>query len=126
VTIRAALASGVARLASAGIPDPARDARRLMAAALGVAPDRLTLLAGEALPSGATEAFARMRDERARVRPVAQIVGHRAFWGRDFAVSSAVLDPRPETETLVALALRGGPAARLLDIGTGSGAILLT
>ena len=126
MTIRAALASGVARLASAGIPDPARDARRLMAAALGVAPDRLTLLAGEALPSGATEAFARMLDERARFRPVAQIVGHRAFWGRDFAVSSAVLDPRPETETLVALALRGGPAARLLDIGTGSGAILLT
>ena len=48
-----------------------------------------------------------MLGERARFRPVAQIVGRRAFWGREFAVSGAVLDPRPETETLVALALAG-------------------
>ena len=44
--------------------------------------------------------------ERARWRPVAQIVGRRAFWGRDFAVTGAVLDPRPETETLIALRAR--------------------
>ena len=53
-----------------------------------------------------------MLDERERFRPVAQIVGRRAFWGRDFAVTGAVLDPRPETETLVALALAGPPRRR--------------
>lgn len=126
MTVQAALAAGTARLGTAGISDPARDARRLMAAALGVAPDRLTLVTGDAMPVAAAAAFDRMIAERARFRPVAQIVGQRAFWGRAFAVTAAVLDPRPETETLIELALRGGPAARILDIGTGSGAILLT
>ncbi|MFT3972853.1 MAG: peptide chain release factor N(5)-glutamine methyltransferase [Amaricoccus sp.] len=125
-TVRAALSAGAARLAAAGVPDPARDARRLMAAALGVAPDRLTLLAGDPMTTGAAEVFARMLGERERRRPVAQIVGRRSFWGREFTVTAAVLDPRPETEALVEFALAGGPAARLLDIGTGSGAILLT
>jgi release factor glutamine methyltransferase len=59
-------------------------------------------------------------------RPVSQILGRRAFWGRDFEVTTDVLDPRPETETLVALALRGAPPTRLLDLGTGSGALLTT
>lgn len=126
MTLRVALASGAAELAAAGIPDPARDARRLMAAALGVAPDRLTVLANDAVPAEAAAAYARMLAERVRFRPVSQIVGRRTFWGRDFAVSAAVLDPRPETETLIDLALSGGPAARILDIGAGSGAILLT
>jgi release factor glutamine methyltransferase len=126
VTVRAALAAGAARLAAAGVPDPARDARRLMAAALGVAPDRLTLLANDSLPEAASASFDRMLAERARFRPVAQITGRRSFWGRDFAVTGDVRDPRPETETLVALALSGPPPATVLDLGTGSGAILLT
>lgn len=126
MTLREALAAGTARLAAAGIPDPARDARRLMAAALGVAADRLTLLGSDPLSPDAAAAFERMVAERGRFRPVAQIVGRRLFWGRDFLVTSAVLDPRPETETLVALALEGPPPARILDIGTGSGAILLS
>ena len=104
-TVQAALAAGAARLRTAGVPDAARDARRLMAAALGVGPERLALAEG-ALPGAAGAAFARMLEQRARFRPVAQILGRRAFWGREFAVSAAVLDPRPETETLVALALR--------------------
>jgi release factor glutamine methyltransferase len=57
---------------------------------------------------------------------VAQILGRRAFWGRDFAVSAAVLDPRPETETLIARALEGPAPASLLDLGTGSGILLVT
>jgi release factor glutamine methyltransferase len=124
-SVRAALADGIARLKAAGVPEPARDARRLMTAALGLAPDRL-VLAPEALSQAAAAAFARMVGERARFRPVSQIVGARAFWGRDFLVSDAVLDPRPETETLVALALAGPRASSVLDLGTGSGAILVT
>jgi release factor glutamine methyltransferase len=121
----AALAAGAARLKAAGVPDPARDARRLMAAALGIEPGRL-VLADDALPATAAAAFARMVAERARFRPVAQIVGQRAFWGREFAVTANVLDPRPETETLVARALDGPEPATILDLGTGSGAILVT
>jgi release factor glutamine methyltransferase len=123
--VRTALSEAAARLKAAGVPEPARDARRLMAAALGLAPDRL-VLASETLPDAAAAAFARMVGERAGFRPVAQILGARAFWGRDFVVSGAVLDPRPETETLVELALAGPPAASVLDLGTGSGAILVT
>jgi release factor glutamine methyltransferase len=58
--------------------------------------------------------------------PVSQIVGERLFWGRRFRVTADVLDPRPETETLIAHALEGPPARRILDLGTGSGCILLT
>jgi release factor glutamine methyltransferase len=125
-SIRAALARATATLAAAGVHEPARDARRLMAAALGIAPERVTLAAGDPLAPAAAAAFARMVDERSRFRPVAQIVGRRLFWGRDFAVTGAVLDPRPETETLVAAALAGPEPATVLDLGTGSGAILLT
>jgi release factor glutamine methyltransferase len=57
--------------------------------------------------------------------PVSRITGRRTFWGRDFAVTADVLDPRPETEVLVALAL-AGPFDRVLDLGTGSGCILVT
>lgn len=126
MTVRARLAEGTAALAAAGVPDPGRDARRLMAAALEVPADRVTLLLGDPLPEAAAGVFGRMLAERARFRPVAQIIGRRAFWGRDFVVTEAVLDPRPETETLVALALAGPVPGRVLDIGAGSGAILLT
>jgi release factor glutamine methyltransferase len=125
-TVRAALADAAARLAAAGVPDPGRDARRLMAAALGVAPDRLTLAAGEPVAAATADRLAAMLDQRTRLRPVAQIVGRRSFWGRDFLVSGAVLDPRPETETLVARALAGPAPATILDLGVGSGAILVT
>jgi release factor glutamine methyltransferase len=125
-TVRAALAQAAERLAAAGVPDPARDARRLMAAALGLPADRLTLTVGDPLADAARTAFARMVADRARFRPVAQILGRRTFWGRAFAVTAAVLDPRPETETLVARALAGPAPRRILDLGTGSGAILVT
>ncbi len=125
-TVRAALAEATAALSAAGVPDAIRDARRLMAEALGIGPERLTLVTGEPLAPPAASAFARMTAERARFRPVAQIVGRRAFWGRDFTVTGAVLDPRPETETLVAAALAGPTPATLLDIGTGSGVLLVT
>ena len=57
---------------------------------------------------------------------MAQILGEREFWGRAFRVTPDVLDPRPETETLVEAALGGPPAGRLLDLGTGSGCLLVT
>ncbi|PZQ50504.1 MAG: peptide chain release factor N(5)-glutamine methyltransferase [Rhodovulum sulfidophilum] len=120
------LAEGVARLSAAGVAEPARDARLLLARALDLAPGRLTLLLGDPLPAGAAARFAALLAERERRRPVSQILGTRAFWGRDFAVTADVLDPRPETETLVARALEGAPGRRVLDLGTGSGILLVT
>lgn len=116
---------GAAALARAGVPDPLGDARRLMAHALGVAPDRLLLVEPEPVPFGVEDVFLLHVDARARRQPVSQITGARLFWGREFLVTPDVLDPRPETEALVAAAL-AGPFARVLDLGTGSGCILVS
>jgi len=124
-TLRAALAAALARLAVAGVPDPARDARVLLAHAAGIAADRLSLHMDDALPPDAAARFDVALTARAARQPVAQITGGRDFWRHRFIVTPDVLDPRPETETLVAEALRA-PFARLLDLGTGSGAILLS
>jgi release factor glutamine methyltransferase len=67
-----------------------------------------------------------MISRRAEREPVSHITGVRSFFGRDFAVSADVLDPRPETEVLIERALQAPPPANLLDLGTGSGAIALT
>ena len=120
-----ALAQAVARLASAAIPDAPRDARRLVAHALGVAPDRVTLMRGEPLPDAAAARLQEAVAARLERRPVSQITGWREFYGRRFRVTADVLDPRPETETLVDLAL-SVPFDHVLDLGTGSGCLLLT
>ncbi|RAP42436.1 protein-(glutamine-N5) methyltransferase, release factor-specific [Rhodovulum viride] len=119
------LAGAVARLRAAGIPDPQRDARRLLAHALEIAPGRLTLVLPEPVPPAAEARFAAALDRRSAREPVSHIVGLRTFWGRDFRVSRDVLDPRPETETLIEAAL-SAPYSNVLDLGTGSGCILLT
>jgi release factor glutamine methyltransferase len=124
-TVRAALAAASRDLAAHGIPDAARDARRLMAAALGIEADRLTLISEQELEPADELEFDRLIAERRLFRPVAQLVGRRTFWGLDLVIDGRVLDPRPETETLVAVALEGPAPARILDLGTGSGAILL-
>lgn len=120
-----ALAEAAAALARAGVADPMRDARLLLAHALGIAPDRLVLHLADPPGAGAGARFRALVAERARRRPLSHLTGRRLFWGRGFAVTPDVLDPRPETECLVALAL-ARPFARVLDLGTGSGAILLT
>lgn len=119
------LRAAIRRLAAAGVPEPARDARRLLAYAMQIVPDRLTLELPRALAAPEAAAFEAAVAARAARQPVSQIVGHRAFWGREFCVTPATLDPRPETETLVAAAL-SAPFTRLLDLGTGTGCILLT
>ena len=123
--LRAALVAAQARLAAAGVDDPAGDARRLLAHAAGIAPDRLTLHLSESLDDAQAARLETVLSAREKRQPVSQILGGRLFWGRWFAVTPAVLDPRPETETLVDAAL-SAPFSRVLDLGTGSGAILLT
>lgn len=122
-TLAQALAVAVARLRAAGVETPERDARRLLAFASGIASDRLTLYLRD--PFKANAAFEAALVAREARRPVAQIVGERLFYGRVFQVTPDVLDPRPETEELVAAALEE-PFKTVLDLGSGSGCILLT
>lgn len=123
-TAAEALAAATARLRAAGVEGPERDARVLLAHALGIDRARLVLALAEPLPPAADALFQAAVAAREARQPVAQITGTRAFFGLELQVTSDVLDPRPETELLVEQAL-AEPFERLLDLGTGSGAILL-
>lgn len=125
VSVTEALRGAIPQLRDAGVEDPARDARLLMADAAGLTPDRLTLHLADRLTAAQQQTFAAHIAARARRQPVSQIIGHRLFWGRAFCVTSDVLDPRPDTETLIEVALSQS-FGRVLDLGTGSGAILVT
>jgi release factor glutamine methyltransferase len=120
-----ALVAAVRQLTAAGIEGAATDARRLLAHAMGVAPDRLTLHLQDALTPEQATAFEVALNARAAHQPVAQITGRRLFWGHAFHVTRDTLDPRPETEILVAAALER-PFVKVLDLGTGTGCILLS
>ncbi|MGR3616664.1 MAG: peptide chain release factor N(5)-glutamine methyltransferase [Paracoccaceae bacterium] len=113
------------RLRAAGVPDPARDARVLLAHAARIEASRVTLIAPEDLDPDIAERFDQLIALRAIRVPVSHLIGEREFYGRRFKVTSEVLDPRPETETLIEAAL-AGPFNRVLDLGVGSGCILVT
>lgn len=120
-----ALRLAIPRLQAAGITDAPRDARALLAHAAGIAPDRLTLHLADPLTPEAETAFATAITRRTNREPVSHITGTRLFWGRPFRVTPDTLDPRPETEILVEEALQE-PFLKLLDLGTGTGCILLS
>lgn len=122
--IREALSASVDALRAAGIAEPRLDAELLLAEATGK--DRAALAAHpEAeIPPPAARRFGEMVRRRLRREPVAYILGRRGFRHLELSVDARVLIPRPETELLVELALELDPS-RVLDIGTGSGAIAL-
>lgn len=119
------LARATAELVAADVPDPGRDARRLLAHVLKVPPGRLTLFLPEPVAPELTVIFNALIARRADRVPVSHLTGRRLFYGREFLVTPEVLDPRPETETLIEAAL-AEPFGSVLDLGTGSGCILLT
>jgi release factor glutamine methyltransferase len=120
-----ALRRAVPRLQEAGIEDAARDARVLLAHALGIGHDRLTLKLQDDMTDPQAVVYEGALAARIARQPVAQITGRRLFWGLSFRVTRDTLDPRPETETLVAEALTQ-PFLKMLDLGTGTGCILLS
>jgi release factor glutamine methyltransferase len=121
----ATLTRATAALAAAGCDTPRLDAELLLAEAAEV--DRLTLLTrdGAALSASRARRFEALVARRVRREPVAYILGRKGFRDLELAVDPRVLVPRPETELLVEAALELPEGARVLDVGTGSGAVAL-
>lgn len=128
-TAGAALEAGARLLREAGIERGRHEARLLMAFACDLAPEKVFAEPEAELAPAAEARFLSLVQRRADREPLSHILGRREFWGLEFAVGPDVLDPRADTETVVALALDqvADRAAMLdiLDLGTGSGCILL-
>lgn len=130
--VRSVLAGASERLDRAGVSAPQREARLLLRWAASLDPVALSLAEAEdrLLPDDVLDRLEHGVSARAERRPLSHIQGGRWFFGRWFEVTPAVLDPRPESETLVAAALEhlrpDAPAADILDLGVGSGCLLLS
>jgi release factor glutamine methyltransferase len=132
-TVGAVLACAARVLRDAGVEDPGNDARRLATAALGLSAADMLSRPERLLQACEVEALSRSIARRAAREPVSRILGERSFYGRTFAISPATLDPRPDSETLIETTLeiveregRHAQPLRILDVGTGSGCLLLT
>jgi release factor glutamine methyltransferase len=128
-TVAALTMQGIELLAAAADDRStvALDAQLLLAHALGLERWRLTANPQRAVRATQRARYRELLERRRAGEPLAYLTGRREFWSLDLAVSPDVLVPRPETELVVerALALRSAPAARVADLGTGSGAIAL-
>jgi release factor glutamine methyltransferase len=133
VSVAATLREASAALTTGGIEEAPRDARLLLGAALGVGQTELILRPDRLLDTGERARFQDLIARRLRHEPVSRILGEREFYGRNFLITPATLDPRPDTETVIDAVLdvvdaEGGRhrPLRILDIGTGTGCLILT
>jgi release factor glutamine methyltransferase len=138
ITINDWLASSAHELAKANVPSARLDAELMLCHMLGV--DRAWLIAHGDLslaraalshtkgvhPGGITVYGEKLLLKRLQRQPMAYLLGHKEFYGREFIVNKDVLIPRPETEVLIELAKKHDLTGHILDVGTGSGAIGLT
>jgi release factor glutamine methyltransferase len=126
-SIGACLEEGARCLAAAGIPGARREARLILAHALGIQP--VTILGYPERAVADTRRFDSLIARRAAREPLSHLTGRREFWSLDFEVTPATLDPRADSETLVEAALaaiqdREAPLS-IADFGTGTGCLLL-
>ena len=127
MTIREALRLAAARLEQAGVPDADVDAAYLLASVLKEDTLAMRINGHRALTEEQEKAFDALCDRRAAREPLQYILGETEFMGLTFHVEPGVLIPRADTEILVEKALAWmKPGARVLDIGTGSGAIAVS
>ena len=131
-SVASVLAAARKRLQAAGIADPLLDARLLIAEVVGFSLTDFVMKPDRAVTPEESARIAAMIERRANGEPVHRILGHREFHGLDLLLSKETLEPRPDTEVLVdtllpalkkAVSAKG--SARILDMGTGTGAICL-
>ncbi len=129
MTLAEAVTDATARLAAAGIEDSRRDARLLICRLLEAGPELLLAHPDRLLTAAEEGRIEAAVGRRAAREPVARILGLREFWSLPFVLNAETLDPRPDSETLVEAVLDEvadrQAALRLLDLGSGSGCLLL-
>jgi release factor glutamine methyltransferase len=123
------VAEAAAALSAAGVAEPRRLARRLVSGALAIPQPDLFSHPERALDEQQISRVRALVRRTVDGEPISRIFGKREFWGLEFSLSADTLDPRPETETLIEGVLRREPNRsaphRLLDLGTGTGCLLL-
>lgn len=129
--IRGLLQEGETALLERAIPSAALEARVLLAGILRITPTELILRAEENVPESSVLRFRELIGRRRNNEPVAYLLGTQNFFGREFTVTPDVLIPRPETELLVASAIkecrdRNLREVNILDLGTGSGCLAVS
>ena len=131
-TVARTLTAAAVRLKEAGVEDPRRDARLLIAAAIEAGPERLIAEPERVLEDAEAARIEASIARRAAREPVSRILGRRGFWSLELEITPDTLDPRPDSETLIAAVLARieaqglvGAPLTVLDLGTGSGCLLL-
>ncbi len=125
-TVKQLLEWGIIQLKPILDNDAVADARVLLAHTMDVDRALLGAKLQDVVTSDQSACFKSAIAQRKKRQPVSQIIGVREFWGRGFMVTPNVLDPRPDTETIIEEVLKGKRPSRILDLGIGSGCILFT